>query len=113
MARLCIRVKPNDHPTNSALTPLRTRLGDVVCVMEDSHIFSPAERNNGHYRFIQVTDATPAELTYLIDSVFDATGTMTKRRERTLNAVALVGGSWAGRTTATKAEIDSIVIART
>jgi hypothetical protein len=30
MARLCIRIAPNDHPTDASLTPLRTRPGDIV-----------------------------------------------------------------------------------
>lgn len=28
MARLCIRITKNDHPTDSSLTPLRTNEGD-------------------------------------------------------------------------------------
>ena len=48
MARLCVRILANDHPTDPALTPMRTNLGDVVCIQDDGHVFSHAELNNGH-----------------------------------------------------------------
>lgn len=112
MARVCIRIKANDHPTDAALTPLRTRLGDIVWIAEDGHVFSAAERNCGQYRFVDVPGVSQAALVDLMESENDAEGRMVKRRKWTLDSAVLSGVVWAGRTTATEAQIRSIVVAR-
>ena len=113
MARLCIRILPNDHPTDAALTPMRTRLGDVVCVVDDSHQFSFAELNNGHYRIIDVPDVPQEDLIYLCEAIKNAEDDMIARRKWTLSIAVLNSAAWAGKTSATKDEIAAIVMART
>jgi hypothetical protein len=109
VARLCIRILPNLHPTDANLNDMRTQAGDVVCIVDDGHVFSKAELECGHYRIIDVPGVSQAELTDLIDAVFDADGsTMTKRRKWTLPIGVLDAGVWKNRTTATKAQIDAI-----
>ena len=112
MARICIRVAPNDHPTDSSLTPLRTRVGDVVVIVNDDHVFSECERNNGQYKIVNVTDATQEELLHMVASVYDVNGKMTKRRNVTINTTLIIsGGSWP--TSVTKAQLATVTIART
>lgn len=111
MAKLCVRIKPNDHPTDATLTPLRTQPGDVVCIMGDSHIFSEAERNCGHYRFINVSGIGEDELANLVQTVNDSDGMIIKRRGFRLDPAILNNVTWSGKTTATKTEIGLITIA--
>ena len=106
MARLCIRLTNNDHPTDPTLTPLRTNEGDVVCLVDDGHVFSFAELNNGHYKIMDVPDATQEDLVHLVASVEDADGTMVKRRNLEIDT-ALLKGAWKNKTSATKAELDA------
>lgn len=112
MARLCIRVAPNAHPTDPTLTPLRTQPGDVVAVVEDGHVFSAGERTSGEYRIIDVPGVAEAALTHLIEHVTDAEGDLARVRRLTLNAAVLGVGPWKNRITATKAQIDSITVTR-
>jgi hypothetical protein len=111
MARLCIRVKANLHPTDSTLNAKRTQAGDVVCVVEDGHVFSAGELNCGHYRIIDVPGVSQADMISLIESVFDTDGaTMLKRRKWEIPITILNNATWVGRTTATKAQIDAVVV---
>lgn len=110
MARLCIRVTPNLHPTDASLNIKRTQAGDVVCVVDDGHVFSAGERNCGHYRIIDVTGVSQSDLISLIDSVFAADGvTMTRLRKWEIPITILSGDVWKTRTTATKLQIESIM----
>jgi len=109
MARLCIRIAPNDHPSDANLNVMRTHPGDVVCIVDDGHVFSHAELNCGQYRIIDVPGVSQEELTDLVDAVFAADeSTMLKRRRLTLPIAILNAGVWKNRTTATKAQIDAI-----
>lgn len=109
MARLCIRITPNPNATDPSLDVMRTQAGDVVCVTEDGHVFSFGELNCGQYRFINVPGVPQADLINLIESVFSADeATMTRVRKVTLPISILSAGVWKNRTTATKAQIDSI-----
>src|SRR3990172_5332160 len=113
MARLCVRILPNDHPTDPALTPLRTRLGDVVCIVDDDHVFSHAELNCGHYRIIDVPGVPQEDLIHLCASVEDAEGKITARRAVKLDDAVLKSAQWVGRTSATKAQIAAITVTST
>ena len=106
MARLCIRIQPNEHPTDPSLTPLRTNEGDVVCIVDDSHAFSYAEMNSGQYKILDVPGVTQEELGHLMAHVEDADGKMVKRRTVEIDT-ALLKGAWKDKTTATKVEIDA------
>lgn len=112
MARLCIRIQPNDHPTDPSLTPLRTGLGDVVQIVDDDHKFSYAELNNGHYRIIDVPGVPQEELIHLCAAVEDAEGGMIKRRAVALDIVVLNSAQWVGRKTATKAQIAAVTVTK-
>lgn len=112
MARLCIRVLPNNHPTDPSMDLFRTQLGDVVCVVEDSHVFSFGELNCGQYRFIQVSGVTQADMIYLIESIYDAQEKLVRLRKVGFDAAVLSSGPWRNRTTVTKAQIDSITVVR-
>jgi len=81
MARLCVRITKNDHPTDPSLTPLRTNEGDVVCVMGDEHVFSHAEMNNGHYKIVEMPGVPPEDVIRLMAHEEDADGKMVKRRK--------------------------------
>lgn len=105
MARLVIRILPNDHPTDPSLTPLRTHEGDVVELVDDGHVFSQAELTNGHYRILDLPGVPQEELVHLKAHVEDAQGRMTKRRNQSLDLTVLKMPAWRDRTTATKAEI--------
>ena len=108
MARLCVRVTNNDHPTDPTLTPLRTNEGDVVCLVDDDHVFSFAELNNGHYRIIDVPGVPQEDLAHLVESLDDAEGRLIKRRTKMLDPLVLKGPIWAGKISATKSELDVI-----
>ena len=112
MARLCIRIAPNDHPTDASLTPLRTRVGDVVVIMPDGHQFSQAELNCGQYKFVDVPGVAPSTLQNLLDPVFDANGIMTKRRAFALDPTQINSDVWKSRTTATAIQISSLIVTR-
>jgi hypothetical protein len=107
MARLCIRLTPNDHPTDPTLTPLRTHEGDVVCLVDDDHVFSPTELTCGHYKIVDVPGVTQEDLLYLMAHEEDAEGKMTKRRVVGLDP-AVLKGAWKDKTSATKAELDAV-----
>lgn len=111
MARLCIRIAPNDHPTDPTLTPLRTQEGDVVCLVDDSHVFSHAELNNGQYRIIDLPGVPQEDLLHLVTPVDDGDGKMLKRRAVELDTTVLKS-TWTGKNTATKAELDAITKAK-
>ena len=113
MARLCVRVKNNDHPTDPTLTPLRTNEGDVVCLVDDDHVFSFAELNNGQYRIIDIPGVPQEDLLHLVASSKDAEGRTIKRRTKTLDPLVLKGPIWTGKNSATKAELDVITKDRT
>ena len=132
MARLCIRIAPNDHPTDPAKTPLRTRPGDVVEICEDSHNWRPGELNSGQYRFIDVPgpvavyDASGQIIqdnwTYLKESVLmgevfpefiGREQEMYRRRRVYLDPAALSAGPWRTRTSATRNQINAITVTRT
>jgi hypothetical protein len=113
MARLCIRIAPNDHPTDAALTPLRTRPGDIVEMKEDGWVWRPGELNCGQYRFVDVPGVSEATLAHLMAARFDANGVMTHRKDMTLDIAVISTGPWSNRTTATKAQIDAVTITRT
>lgn len=113
MCRLCIRITPNPNLSEPALDVMRTQAGDVVAVTEDGHVFSFGELNCGQYRFINVPGEPQAALINLIESVFAADeSTMTRVRKVTLPISVLSTGVWKNRTTATKAQIDSITTVR-
>ena len=112
MARLVVRIAPNDHPTDPSLTPLRTLPGDVVEIVEDGHQFSLSELNCGQYRFIDVPRVLSEQFLSLKQPVEDAEGRMIKRRALALDVTALRSGQWAKKTTATKTQIDSIIVTR-
>ena len=88
MARLVIRIKPNDHPTDPSLTPLRTNVGDVVELVDDPHQFSKIELTCGHYRFLDVPGVSQDRFMHLKDHVNDAEGTMIQRRRLFLDHLA-------------------------
>ena len=114
MARLCIRILPNLNTTEPKLDVMRTQAGDVVCVVDDGHQFSFGELNCGQYRFIDVPGVSQAELINLVESVFDVDeATMLRVRKVTLPIAILSAGVWKNRTTATKAQIDSITTVKT
>ena len=111
-AILCIRILPNDHPTDPTLTPMRTKLGDVVEIVDGSHVFSAGERNCGQYRFINITDATPEQLVALVEPMIDPLDPegvkIIARRKRSFDISVLSGTTWKAKTSATKSQIDLI-----
>jgi len=114
MARLCIRILPNPNTADPSLDVMRTQPGDVVAVAEDGHQFSFGELNCGQYRFIDVPGIPQADMINLIESVFDVDeATMLRVRKVTLPIAELSAGVWKNRTTATKAQIDSIATVKT
>lgn len=121
MARLCIRIAPNDHPTDPTKTPLRTRPGDVVEIREDDHNWRPGEVLSGQYRFVDVPGPASA-WTYLKDAVLlgevlpefiGREQELYRRRRVSLDPVALRSGAWRTRTIATRAQIAAITVTRT
>ena len=113
MARICIRVLSNNHPIDSSLDLFRTQLGDVVCVQPDGHVWSAAELNCGQYRFIEVPGIAAGVFDYLVIGRFDAEETLLRIRNVGIDVTVLGTGSWRNRTTATKMQIDAIVIVKT
>lgn len=105
MARLCIRVLPNNHPKDPDLDLVRTQPGDVVCVMPDKHEWSAGELACGQYKFVEVPGITPEDFARLIESRFDKDNILMCIRNMGLDPDALKTGDWA---TSTKAEIDDI-----
>lgn len=89
MCRLCVRIAPNNHPTDSKLDAMRTQLGDVVCIVDDDHVFSYAELNCGHYRIVDVPGVTQEDLTHLCEHVEDKVGNMIRRRAKALDVAAI------------------------
>ena len=112
MAILCIRILANNNPTDPSKDIFRTQEGDIVCVTDNAHVFSFGELNCGQYRFIRITDGTEADMSFLLDSVFDASGNMTRVRKLGLDAVVLSGGVWKSRTTATKAQLSLVTVVK-
>lgn len=108
MARLCIRITPNPNLSNPSMDALRTKVGDVVCLVDDSHIFSVAELTCGHYRFIDVPGVSQEDLVHLVTPVKDKNGRMTKRRAQSLDPAALKAGIWVDKDSATISELDLI-----
>lgn len=113
MARVVIRIQPNDHPTDAALTPLRTRLGDIVEILEDGHVFSASELSCGHYRVVDIPGVAAASLADLVQAAFDGQGRMTKRRAFTLDTTLLTHPAWRNVTTVTEAQLRNFVKATT
>lgn len=111
MARLCVRIAPNEHPTDPALTPMRTQIGDVVVVVPDEHVFSFAEMNNGQYRIIDVPGVAESDLAHLVAPRVLGDQVAAKRSV-SLNPATLNNGVWRSRRVATKAQIEAIVVAR-
>ena len=105
MAILCIRISPNDPPA-----ALRTKPGDVVCIVDDGHVFSRAELDCGQYLFINIPGVQQAEFVSLVAHMEDASGNMIKRRAKTLNIAALNSAPWKTRTSATKAQLLTIIV---
>ena len=66
MARLCVRVTPNETKST-----MRAQPGDVVCVVEDDHKFSFAELNCGHYKIVEVPGVPAADLVHLTEHETD------------------------------------------
>ncbi len=85
MARLCVRVAPNSHPTDAKIDPLRTQVGDVVCIVDDKHEFSHCEMNNGQYKIIDMPGVPQEKLIYLCEHAEDADGNMIQRRIKALD----------------------------
>jgi hypothetical protein len=112
MARLCVRIAANDHPTDAALNDLRTHEGDVVVVMPDTHQFSQAELTNGQYRILDLPGVPEEEMSYLMAPIEDGAGTMTKRRAVKLDETVLKSPTWEGKTSATKAEIEALTVVK-
>lgn len=108
MARLCIRITNNDHPTDPSLTPLRTNEGDVVCLVDDGHVFSAAELVCGHYRIVDLPGVRQEDLLDLVEHAEDAEGKMVKRRVKNLDKDVLKSPVWINKATATKAELDGL-----
>ena len=112
MARLCIRIAPNAHPTDPLLDALRTQEGDVVCLVDDGHVFSQAELTNGQYRILNLPGVPQEDLVHLVTPVEDTEGTMVKRRAHSLDPVALQNVAWQGKTGATQAELATITVTK-
>ena len=110
MARLCIRVSTNQHPTDSTLNPFRSQLGDVVVIQPDGWVFSPAELNCGQYRVVDVAGVAPSVFHSLLNSVFDAGGIMTARRAFRIEPTIINNAVWKVKFTATKTQIDLVTV---
>jgi len=115
VARLCIRIAPNNNHTDPLLDALRTHEGDVVCLVDDDHVFSHAELNNGQYRILDVPGVSQAELVHLVEPVEGPrpqghAKMMITRRKRGLNMALLNSPAFAGRTTITKTELDVLIV---
>ena len=89
MARLCVQLTANNHPTNSALNPFRTHTGDVVCVAEDGHVWSPAELKCGQYQFVDVVGVPASTYDNLVASTLDVNGFVTAIRANTLTLATI------------------------
>lgn len=116
MARLCVRVAPNDHPTDKELDAHRTKPGDVVCIVEDGHVFSKAEMTNGQYRIIDVPGVPAQKFIHLTETqtvTDEKTGdeTIVALRSKSLDTTILKT-TWAERKQATEAQITSIVVSK-
>ena len=90
MARVIIRILDNAHPTDAALTLLRTQIGDIISIVEDGHVFSPAELNCGHYRVLDVIGATQEQLTDFVAARFDANGVITRKRDKGIDSTVIL-----------------------
>ncbi len=115
MARLCVRVADNAHPTDPKLTPLRTQPGDVVCVVEDGHQFSKSELSSGQYLIVDVPGVPEPQMAYLCVSVFDKDGAMVARREKALDVPTLKNAGTTdkdGVLTATPVDIQATTITK-
>lgn len=89
MARLCIRVAPNNHPDDPKLDAFRTQIGDVVCVVGDRHIFSKGEMACGQYKFVDVPGVPAEELAYLSWPALDQSDQMVRRTSYNLDPSAV------------------------
>ena len=113
MARLLIRTAANDHPTDAALTPLRTRPGDVVEIKPDGWEWRSGELNSGQYRVIDVPGVAEGDLVHLKTEVYAADEvTIIRRRNQCLDIAALAAGPWRTRTSATRNQLAAITITR-
>lgn len=84
MTRLCIRAVAND--TDS---PLRTQPGDVICMVEDDHVFNAAEM--ALYRIIDLPGVPQEKLVYLMEPLYlagAADETMVAVRKRKIDLAA-------------------------
>lgn len=111
MARLCIRIVPNNHPTDPSLDVLRTQEGDVVEICGDDHKWSEAELNCGQYKFVDV-EGKPEDYEYLKASVYDVDEKMIARRAVTLDK-EILETTFKNTVEFSKADIDSIVLTKT
>jgi hypothetical protein len=115
MARLCVRIADNAHPTDPKLTPLRTQPGDVVCVVEDDHQFSKSELSNGQYLIVDVPGVPEPQLAYLTGSTFDKDGFLVAKRAKALDVPALKNAGTTdkdGILTATPVDIQATTITK-
>jgi len=116
MARLCIRIADNKHPTDPDLDAFRTQINEVVCVTEDGHKFSEAELNCGQYKFIDVNGVAQADLIYLIDPVLDPLDVegikISGIRKSKLDPKELKKAKWEDGSKVTKSDVDSIVLTK-
>ena len=85
MARLCVRILANDHPTDAKLTTMRTQIGDVICIVPDDHQFSKIEMECGSYRIIDVPGIPEDDLVHLCEHLENAEGIMVQRYVRGLD----------------------------
>ena len=112
MARLCVRIAPNNHPTDPSLDALRTHPGDVVCIVDDDHKFSEGELNCGQYRIIDLPGVPQEDLTHLCAHVEDVEGKTIRRRAVALDMTALKSAAWKNVTKISKDQIAAITIAK-
>ena len=111
MAKLCIRIQPNNHPTDSDKDILRTQPGDVVDICEDNHQWSFAELNCGQYRFIDLPGVPSEQLAHLKNPAYDADGKMIAKRAVTLDKNILVA-DFKNKTILSKEQVGSIIITK-
>ena len=111
MARLLIRTAANNHPTNAALTPLRTRPGDIVEIKPDGWEWRSGELNSGQYRAVDVPGVNESSLVHLKTPRYSGS-TMTRIRNQCLDFTAISQSAWVSRTSATLDQINSVTITR-
>ena len=107
MARLCIRIQPNNHPTDPSKDILRTQPGDVVEICEDGHQWSFTELNCGQYKFVDIPGVPSEELVHLKNPVYDENGQLIAKRGITLDENTLLA-ILKDKTILSKHQIESI-----